>query len=69
MVLRAGPLPSGVPHLDAEGAARAAREGNAGRLILTHIQPNTDVPAALDRARETFVGETILASPGLRLEV
>lgn len=65
----AGPVPPGVPHLGAEEAARAASDGGAGRLILTHVQPDTDARAALGRAREIFEGEAALAGPGLRLEV
>lgn len=65
----AGPVPPGVPHLDAEGAARAASDGGAGRLVLTHIQAGTDARAALDRARGIFTGEAVLARPRLRLEL
>jgi ribonuclease BN (tRNA processing enzyme) len=65
----AGPVPRGVPHLDAEGAARAASTGGAVRLILTHLQGDADARAALDRARELFAGEAVLARPGLRLEL
>jgi ribonuclease BN (tRNA processing enzyme) len=65
----AGPVPPGVPHLDAERAARAATDGGARRLIVTHLQADTDASAALNRARETFAGEAVLARPGLRLEL
>jgi ribonuclease BN (tRNA processing enzyme) len=64
-----GPVPPGVPHLDAEGAARAASAGAAGRLVLTHLQPDADERAALKSARAIFAGEVVLARPGLRLEL
>jgi ribonuclease BN (tRNA processing enzyme) len=65
----AGPVPLGVPHLDAEGAARAASAGGAVRLILTHLQPDADARAALELASETFPGEVAVARPGLRMEL
>lgn len=65
----AGPVPPGVRHLGAEDAARAATEGGASRLILTHIQADMDAGDALDRAREIFVGEAVLARPGLRMDL
>ena len=65
----AAPVPPGVPHLDAGGAARAARGGRAGRLILTHIQADADAGAALEKASESFGGDVVLANPGLRLDV
>jgi ribonuclease BN (tRNA processing enzyme) len=65
----AGPVPAGVAHLDATGAARAAREGGASRLVLTHLQPGADHGAALGAARAAFDGEVLLARPGLTLEV
>jgi ribonuclease BN (tRNA processing enzyme) len=49
-----------VPHV--------ARAGAASGLVLTHIQADADARAALDRAREVFGGEAILARPGLRVE-
>jgi ribonuclease BN (tRNA processing enzyme) len=65
----AGPVPAGVPHLGAEDAARAATEGGARRLILTHIQADRDPRAALGRARKIFSGKAVLARPGLRVDV
>ena len=65
----ASSVPPGVPHLDAGMAATAAREGGAARLVLTHIQPGVDRAAALDRARDAFSGEVLLAESGLRLEI
>jgi ribonuclease BN (tRNA processing enzyme) len=57
-----------VPHLGAAEAARAASEGGAGRLILTHIQPDANAHAALDRARALFAEEVLLARPDLRVD-
>lgn len=65
----AGPVPAGVPHLDARAAGAAARAGHAGRLVLTHIQPGYDEGAALASAAEAFGGPTLLARPGLDVTV
>jgi len=65
----AGPVPPGVPHLDAGRAAGAARDGGAARLVLTHLQREMDAEAALDRAREIFGGQVILARPGLSIDL
>lgn len=65
----AAPVTAGVPHLDAAGAARAARDGQAGRLVLTHLHPAADPAVALRQAESTFGGETVLARPGLVLRI
>ena len=65
----AGPVPAGVPHLDAAGAAEAARDGGGARLLLTHLQPDVDPEVALERASALFRGETALARPTLALDV
>ena len=65
----AGPVPAGVPHLDAAGAAEAARDGGGARLLLTHLQPDVDPEVALERASALFRGETALARPTLTLDV
>ena len=65
----AGPVPAGVSHLDAAAAAWAAREGQAARLLLTHLQPDADPVAALERAAALFDGETALARPTLTLDL
>jgi ribonuclease BN (tRNA processing enzyme) len=62
-------VPPGVAHLDAAEAARVAREGRAGRLVLTHIQATVDPQRALDAARAAWDGDTVLARPGLELEI
>jgi len=65
----AGPVPAGVPHLDAAGAAQAARVGRASRLLLTHLQPDVHPGAALERARALFQGKIALARPGMTLDM
>jgi ribonuclease BN (tRNA processing enzyme) len=60
-------VPPGVAHLDSAAAARAARDGRAGRLVLTHIQATVDPERALEAARSAWGGETLLARPGLQL--
>jgi len=65
----AGP---GVPeahHLDAAGAARAASEGGAARLVITHLQDGFSASAARRAARAFFGGEILVAKPGLVVEV
>ena len=58
----------GPNHLNAEAAARAATEGRAGRLILTHLLDGYDPRKSLEIARAAFRGEVLLAEPGLRVE-
>lgn len=65
----AGPVPPGVPHLDAGGAAAAARLGKAARLVLTHLQAGTAPNAARASARAGFDGDVVLARPGLVLDL
>ena len=62
-------VPAGVAHLESRGAARAARDGGAGRLVVTHIQPTVDPDRALEAARSAWDGETLIARPGLELEI
>lgn len=61
--VRDGPPEAG--HLSAERAAGAAREGRAGRLILTHILDEGDEEGSLQLARGVFPGPVELARPGL----
>ena len=56
-------------HLDAAGAAEAARAGGAARLVLTHLKDGTDAAAARRAARAVFDGEVLVARPGLVIEV
>ncbi len=65
----AGEAIPGVEHLTSGEAARAATEGGAKRLVITHVLDGVDRSEALRAAAERFEGETILAEPGLTLEV
>jgi ribonuclease BN (tRNA processing enzyme) len=47
-----------------EDAARAATEGGAHRLVLTHLHPDADPVAAMDRARTEYSGPIQVAEPG-----
>lgn len=60
---------SGPEHLSARQAARAARDGKAGRLLLTHLKDGSDEAAAIDAAREVFEGWVLIAMPGLQLPI
>lgn len=62
-------VPDGVAHLNARGAAEAARIVGAQRLVLTHIQPTIDPEEALAAARSAWDGETLLARPDLSLDI
>jgi ribonuclease BN (tRNA processing enzyme) len=56
-------------HLTAAEAARVAREGKAGRLVLTHLMDGTDEQAALAAARSAFDSRVELARDGLELTI
>lgn len=51
-------------HLTADQAGRIARERGAGRLMLTHIPPHIDAPAAVAEAETSFDRPVALAVPG-----
>jgi len=65
----AGPGDPAANHLDAAEAARAAQEGAAARLILTHLRDGVDPAAARRAARAVFEGEVLVARPGLVVEI
>ncbi len=65
----AGPIIEGLAHLNAAEAVRVATAGGAARLVLTHLFDDVDPRAALELARSSFAGETVLAEPGLRLTI
>ncbi len=65
----AGPIIEGPNHLNAAEAARVATVGRVGRLVLTHFLDGVDPRAALELARSTFAGESLVAEPGLRLTI
>jgi ribonuclease BN (tRNA processing enzyme) len=56
-------------HLTAAEAARAARDGQAARLVLTHLMDGTDEEAALAAARRVFQGPVELARDGSELSI
>jgi ribonuclease BN (tRNA processing enzyme) len=56
-------------HLDAGLAGRAAGEGRAARLVLTHIRDGNDPGDTARRAAEAFGGSILIAEPGLRLDL
>ena len=63
-------LPLGVEpaaHLDARAAARAARDGGARALLLTHFYPDVDPESARAAAREVFDGPVGVARDGTRV--
>jgi ribonuclease BN (tRNA processing enzyme) len=63
----APPEPRG--HLLPEEAGATAREGGAGRLMLTHLPVNGDGSWAVDRAALAFQGPVELAAPGATYDV
>ena len=65
----AGPIIEGPNHLNAAEVVRVATAGRVGRLVMTHFLDDVDPQAALELARSTFAGETLLAEPGLRLTI
>lgn len=60
----AGPVPEGVPHLDARDAAGIAARAGVGRLLLVHCQPEFDRDEALAVARSAFDGPVGWARQG-----
>lgn len=60
---------AGEMHLRAGDAARAAVEGRAGRLILTHIAESQDPDACRQEARQIFAGPVDVARPGLSVRI
>jgi ribonuclease BN (tRNA processing enzyme) len=53
----------------ARDAGAAAARAEVGRLLLTHLLPDTDPLAAIRCARESFPGEIDVARPGLVLDL
>jgi ribonuclease BN (tRNA processing enzyme) len=53
----------------AHDAGTAAARAGVGRLVLTHLLPDTDPHASLRCAREVFRGEVDVARPGLVLDI
>jgi ribonuclease BN (tRNA processing enzyme) len=59
-----GPVPEGMPHIDAPAAGRLAREAGAGRLALVHLRMGSDREATLKAARREFTGPVGISRPG-----
>jgi ribonuclease BN (tRNA processing enzyme) len=56
-------------HLTAAEAGWVAQQRAAGRLILTHVQDRQSLAATLAAARGVFGGESVLAEPGLAVDI
>jgi ribonuclease BN (tRNA processing enzyme) len=65
----AGPIIEGPNHLNVAEVVRVATAGRVGRVVLTHFLDDVDPQEALELARSTFAGETLVAEPGLRLAI
>jgi ribonuclease BN (tRNA processing enzyme) len=65
----AGPVPAGAEHLTAADAGRAATDGRAARLLITHLQMGYSRTEALAAAQSTFAGPVQLVTEGDRFEV
>jgi ribonuclease BN (tRNA processing enzyme) len=61
-----GPVPAGMPHLDAPTVGRLARETGAAQVVLVHIRMGCDRTATLEAARREFGGPVFVARPGGR---
>jgi ribonuclease BN (tRNA processing enzyme) len=62
-------VPPGASHLTTADAARAASEGRAARLLITHVLMGLDRGKALDAARAAFPGQVRLVTEGDRFTV
>lgn len=60
----AGPVPEGVPHLDARDAGGIAARAGAGRLLLVHASSEVNREASLAVARGVFDGPVAWARQG-----
>jgi len=56
-------------HLTAAEAGTVAKQGAAGRLILTHIHDGTDRAAVLEAATSEFGAGSDLAEPGMTVDI
>lgn len=56
-------------HLTSAEAATVAKQGAAGRLILTHIHDGTDRSAVLEAARSVYGSGIELAEPGMTVDI
>ncbi|MSO44945.1 MAG: MBL fold metallo-hydrolase [Thermoleophilia bacterium] len=60
-----GPIPEGVPHLNACTAGEIARRAGAGRLLLVHGYPGIDREASVAEAADIFGGPVEWARDGV----
>jgi ribonuclease BN (tRNA processing enzyme) len=65
----AGPVPSGVAHLDGPAVGRLATAAGAGRVLLTHILLGQDPEAAVTSCRTAYDGPVEMVWPGTRVDV
>ncbi|MBA3308096.1 MAG: MBL fold metallo-hydrolase [Chloroflexi bacterium] len=63
------PVASEAAHLTARQAAQVARDGEAARLILTHVLDAYDPAGSATLAGTVFAGPVQLASPGLVVDI
>ena len=63
-----GPVPGGVPHLDAAGVVDIARAARPGRLLLTHCYPEHDRRATLTAVSDALDCPVAWAEEGERVE-
>lgn len=61
-----GPVPDGMPHLDAPAVARVASDTGAGQVVVTHVRMGTDLSATMASLRSAYRGPASLARPGSR---
>lgn len=64
-----GPVPDGVPHLDAAEVADIARVARPGRLLLTHCYPEHDRRATLDAVADAVDCPVAWAEEGVPVDV
>ena len=64
-----GTVPAGAEHLTAADAGRAATDGRAARLLITHLQMGYSRAEALAAAQSAFAGPIQLVTEGDRFEV
>lgn len=56
-------------HLTARRAGVLARNADVGRLILTHLPPTLDPEISIEEAASEFEGETLVAAPGMVIQI
>lgn len=61
-----GPVPDGMPHIDADDVGRLAAETDVGQVIVTHVRMGVDLGATMAAVRTRFPGAASMARPGAR---